>query len=353
MVTRSSRLADYIVAAGLAVVALAISPIGIQLATGRANLTFRVNVISLTFVLVLIAVIAAILARGRLRRACFYAIAWVVPLALLAGIEAAALSVRLADRVTPLEDTSLLARKTPWPGHLYSDSSYYWDPGGVILYRPWQGAGISFNALGLRTAMPAPKAPGEWRIAVTGGSEVWGWRVLDADTIPAQLQDVLRRAGHANVTVYNFGIGGASMQMELALLKRFRETYAIDQDILPAALKTNPLRKVIAEADDYCRTAAIRCDFVLQPMLFTRKTRSGPEVGILTTLARVYPRIDVLTTGLFRDALAAGPTSRTYDFAHVYDQTSQPFFLDLIHTNEAGHRAAAEKLAPIVADGVR
>ena len=128
--------------------------------------------------LALIAVIAAILARGWLRRACFHAIAWIMPLALLAGIEAVALSVRLADRVAPLEDTSLLARKTPWPGYLYSDSSHYWDPGGFILYRQWQGDGISFNALGLRTAMPTPKAPGEWRIAVTGGSEVWGLSLI-------------------------------------------------------------------------------------------------------------------------------------------------------------------------------
>ncbi|MCZ7392809.1 MAG: hypothetical protein O8C56_05695, partial [Candidatus Methanoperedens sp.] len=44
------------------------------------------------------------------------------------------------------------------------------------------------NALGLRAPPPTPKAAGEWRIAVTGGSAVWGWRVLDADTIPVRLQ---------------------------------------------------------------------------------------------------------------------------------------------------------------------
>jgi hypothetical protein len=103
---RSSRLIEYGVAAGLAVAALAISPIGIELAAGRADLSFRVNVISLTFVLFLIPVIAAVLARGRLRRVCFYVIAWMFPLALLAGIEAGALSIHLADLIAPLEDTS-------------------------------------------------------------------------------------------------------------------------------------------------------------------------------------------------------------------------------------------------------
>ena len=57
---RSGRLVEYFVAAGLAVVAFVISPVGIKLFTGRADLSFRVNVISLTCDLFLIAVIAAV-----------------------------------------------------------------------------------------------------------------------------------------------------------------------------------------------------------------------------------------------------------------------------------------------------
>lgn len=171
---RSSRLIEYIVAAGLAAAAFVISPYGIELAAGRADLSFRVNVISFTFVLFLIAVIAAVLARGRLRRACFHAIAWTLPLALLAGVEAIALSIHLADRVAPLEDSSLLAHKGAWPAHLMSDARLYIDADGLRLYRPWQGDGIALNRLGLRTAPPTPKAPGEWRIAVTGGSATVG-----------------------------------------------------------------------------------------------------------------------------------------------------------------------------------
>lgn len=403
---RSSRLIEYIIAAGLAVAALVISPIGIEFAAGRSDLSFRVNVISLTCDVFLIAVIAAVLAQGRLRRVCFHAVAWIFPFVLLAGIEAFALGIRLADRVAPLEDTSLLIRKTPWSGHLLSDASWYWAPGRFRLYREWQGGGIAFNALGLRTAMPKPKAPGEWRIAVSGGSAVWGWRVADADTIPEQLQDVLRRAGRSNITVYNFGIGGATLAEEVALLKHFRDTYALDQvlfytggndvistylgviskrsgpwigntasfelikmavrlqamwnepspqilqwlddEMLPAALKNNTLRQSIAEADDYCSTAKLRCDFILQPMMYERKSHTGAEANMAKTLARIYPRIDVLSARMYSDAMKSGPAGRMYHFADIFDQTEQPFFLDQVHLNEAGNRIAAEHVARII-----
>lgn len=221
----------------------------------------------------------------------------------------------------------------------------------------------------------------------------------------------MRRAGHSNVTVYNFGIEGATLKAELGLLKRFRDSYAIDQvlfytggndatytyasatsgrsgpwignavtfelikvavrlqamwsepapqmlqwldnELLPAALKNNILRDAIAAADDYCRTAKLRCDFVLQPMMYERKTHAGAEARMAQTLARIYPRIDVLSARLFGDAMASGPAGRMHDFAHIFDQTEQPVFLDLVHLNEAGNRAVAEHLAPIVEPGLR
>jgi lysophospholipase L1-like esterase len=408
--TRSNRLIEYVLAAGLAGAALIVSPVGIKFITGRTELTFRVNVISLTFVAFLLAVIAAVLAQGRLRRACFYALACVFPFAVLAGVELGALAVHLADHIAPLEDTSLLARKDSWPAHMFSNARFYKTPDGVRLYRPWHGDGITLNALGLRTAMPAPNTPGEWRIAVTGGSAVWGWRVHNGDTIPAQLQVVLRRAGHANVTVYNFGIEGVTLKKELALLKHFRATYAIDQvvfytggndaydaylhavskrsgpwsvavaafeltkaaarlrtmwsepspqllqwldhEALPAALKNNTLREGIAAANDYCRTTALRCQFALQPMLLARTNRHGPVVRLAQTLGRVYPRFDILAARMYRDALAGGPADRITDLSHIFDRNSQPFFLDSIHLNEAGNRTAAEQLMPILAPGL-
>lgn len=408
---RSGRLIEYFVAAGFAVAAFIISPFGIKLFAGRADLSFRVNVISVTVAIFLIALVAAILARGQQRRLCLYAVAWTFPFAVLAGLEAVALYVRLADRIAPLEDTSILTNRGAWPGYLMSDARYYVDADGLRLYRAWQDQGVAINALGLRTALPTPKAPGEWRIAVTGGSAVWGWRVVDANTIPALLQDALHRSGRTNVTVYNFGIEGVTLKRELALLQHFRNTYAIDQVLfytgandvtdayiaatsrragpwvgnaitfelikiatrlqamlgnpspqllqwldnvaLPTALKNNTLRESLVSADQYCRAVKLRCDFALQPMLFGRKAHSGTEIGLVRTFARVYPRIDVLYKGMYREALAAGPAGHIFDLSNIFDDTSQPFFIDQTHINEAGNRLATEHLVPIVERGLQ
>ena len=140
--TKLGRLSEYIVAAALAMAAFVISPPGIELITGRAALSYRVTVISLVFVGFLLAVIVAVLARGRLRRVCFHVIAWIFPLAMLAAAELAALSVHLADRIAPLEDTALLANKAPWP--TFTDASS-WTPEGFVLCRPFGVDGITLR----------------------------------------------------------------------------------------------------------------------------------------------------------------------------------------------------------------
>jgi hypothetical protein len=113
---------EYLVAAGLVATAFVISPIGIKLITGRTDLTFRVDVVSIACDLFLIAVIAALVTYGWPRRICFHAVAWTFPFAALAAIEGISLSVRLADRIAPLEDTSILTHKGSWPAHLMSDT---------------------------------------------------------------------------------------------------------------------------------------------------------------------------------------------------------------------------------------
>lgn len=242
---------------------------------------------------------------------------------------------------------------------------------------------------------------------MTGGSAVWGWPLLDADTIPARLQDLLRKQGHTNVTVYNFGIDGATLHQELKLLKKFRKTYGIDQvlfytggndavaaylngvkkrggpwlgaavtfelikvavrlpamssdpspqtlhwldtQVLPAALKDNTLRADMGAAANYCRAEGLRCDFALQPMLLQRKQHVGTEVPMAKTLRRVYPRFGKLTADMYHDAMASGPAGTVFDLTHIFDRSGEPFFLDLIHINEAGNRIAATKVAPTVA----
>src|SRR5262245_33623046 len=226
----SRRIADFATAGLIVALAVALSPIGIRLMTGRLDLSPRITVLSLTFAVFLLVLAAAVLSRRRMRVVIFYVLALSFPPVLLAAIETAAIAFHLADRFAPLEDMSTLVNRSGWPAHLMSAGRKV-EKDGLRLYRPWQGDGIIINELGLRTAPPTPKRSGEWRIAITGGSVAFGWRVRDADTIPVQVQERIQERGLSNVTVYNFGIDSAVVADELALLKRFRTVYDIDQVI--------------------------------------------------------------------------------------------------------------------------
>ena len=407
---QSRRAADYAAAAAVAALAVAINPLVILLATGRPDLSLRVNVVSIIFDVFLVAILCALLTRGRARELFFHLVGWTFPLVLLAGLEGAALSLRLADRIALLEDTSLLLHRNRW---VASESRWALTPDGFRLYRPWVGDGIVINDLGLRTAPPKPEAAGEWHVAVTGGSAVWGWRILDADTIPVRLQEAPHQQSHTNISVYNFGIEGATLKQELALLKHFRDIYGIDQvlfytggndvfsgylgatspsqrtgpfwealstfeltktieriattwrepsaerlaqldeQVLPQILRNSSLRTGIIAATDYCRMVMLRCDVVLQPFLLGRKSLVGSEGAIAQTLKRVYPRLDVLSSKIYRDALAFAPVGQIHDLSGVFDQTSQQVFVDSVHLTEAGNALVAKRLVPMVAPGAR
>jgi lysophospholipase L1-like esterase len=406
------RRSDLALAAVLAAVALAISPIGIERLTDRLLLSSRITAISLTLDLFLLILVAAALLQGRARKIAFHLAAWVFPVVILVGLEVVAVAVHLAERIAPIEDNSSLKNWSRWPAYLLSDGRWNGPPRDGRLYRPWRGDGIVINELGLRTAPPTPKAPGEWRIAVTGGSTVWGFRVLDADTVPAQLQDALRRTD-AKVTIYNFGVEGAQIKSELALLQRFRAVYGIDQvvfytggndilssylpqsnkarglgwltagstafelikatqrflavsgdpspqllahldkDVLAPTLQNNPLSEGIRAANAYCDREKIRCDFVLQPLIFTRKKPPASEVRMLRNIDRLYPRLGLLGQRMYADVFASGTPGHIHDMADVLDGVTAPFYTDFIHLNEAGNRAVAEHLAPIVEPGLR
>src|SRR5262249_9070821 len=170
----------------------------------------------------------AILTQGRWRRFFFHLLVWTFPLVLLTGFEALAHAVHLAERILPISDDSILRGKAHRLPYFFDENrSSPADP-GWRLYRPRNGDGVFINELGLRTAAPGPKSPGDWRVAISGGSTVWGWRVLDADTIPEYVQSLLPHTAR-NIAVYNFGIEGATLEAELLTLKRFREIYALDE----------------------------------------------------------------------------------------------------------------------------
>src|SRR5262249_39600813 len=89
-----------------------------------------------------------------------------------------------------------------------------------------------------------------------------------------------------------------------------------------------------------------RCDFVLQPSLLRRRAPVGPELRIDRTLRSVYPRYDAVFATLYRTALDAGPM--VHDSSDVFDQSNEPYFIDVAHLNERGNRLLAERIADMV-----
>lgn len=313
----------------------------------------------------------------------------------------AAISLSLADRVAPLQDYSTLLHLDKWPVHFHTRAR--WLPQSEPpRYRPWKSETITINGLGLRTAAPTPKAPGEWRIAVTGGSTVFGWGVFDADTIPARLMDALHLRGQNNFSVYNFGIDSAGIDQERALLEQFAKVYEIDQVIfytggndatrtylaelggpssfsdaysfellkvmsrlkarlavpsaqalaymddvvLPRIRQSAPLVPGIRKAQAFCRSTHL----VLQPLL-TRKGPIGPEVDLAQSISTLYPRIDVAISQMYADAMTVEEPRRTHNFSSALDGETQPLFVDLIHLNEAGNRLMADRIVSAIAFG--
>jgi lysophospholipase L1-like esterase len=396
------RIADFAIAGLIVVLAATVSPIGICLMTGRLDLSPRITVLSLTFSAFLLVLAVAVPSRRRMRAVTFYVLMLSFPLVLLAAIETAAIAFHLADRFAPLEDMSTLVNKSGWPAHFMSAGRKV-EKDGLQLYRPWKEHKITINELGLRTALPTPKRSGEWRIAISGGSVAFGWRMRDADTIPVRVQELFHERGLSNVTVYNFGIDSAAVADELMLLKRFREVYDIDQvifltgtndvtlnymgvatppdgfagliigvnafellkfigrlrashassdllqkldnELLPRVARHNSLLDGLIAADEYCRVSALRCDFVLQPVLLTRSIPIGPEIRLARTLREVYPRYDALFTTMYRTAESAGlPLHNSSD---VFDRSAEPYFIDVTHLNEAGNHRLAARIAEI------
>jgi len=211
-VKTQSRATEIGIGIGLAGIAFVISPVGLRIATGRLDFSLRVEVLSLAFVAFLLIWSGALICNGRARRAFFHLIVGSFPLALLATIEAGAIAVRPSEWISPTADESILLKEKDhrWPPYLMSAAKFT-EHDGFRLYKPWRGDGIVINEVGLRTKSPTPKQLGEWRIAVTGGSAVWGWHVWDVDTISVQLQQLFDRNGYHNISVYNFGIESAEI----------------------------------------------------------------------------------------------------------------------------------------------
>jgi lysophospholipase L1-like esterase len=404
----ASRATDIGIGIGLAGIAVAVSPLGLRIATGRLDLNLRIEVVSLTLAVFLLIWSGAFVSYGRARRAFFYLIVWSFPLALLAAVEAGAVAVRLSEWIAPTEDKSILNEEDRSSPPYLMSAGRFTTRDGVMLYKPWRGDGIAINEVGLRTKSPTPKQLGEWRIAVTGASAVWGAYVLDVDTIPVQLQQLLDRSGHHDISVYNFGIEAIDIAGELAVLRRFKELYSIDQvifytggndatqsyltaitppetrpppllddgnslelikviralqakfikpsegflahvdaEVLPNLQQNNSLIKGMAEARSYCRQQRLQCEFVLQPMLLLRKNPVGPEIALARSIKQLEPRWDVVLQTIYQAARNSG--TDVHDFSNIFDGSTQPLFVDNAHVNEPANRIIAEHLGTIAA----
>ncbi|MBN2054549.1 SGNH/GDSL hydrolase family protein [bacterium] len=101
-------------------------------------------------------------------------------------------------------------RRTPHPWLMLRPYGIWSFPGGA------EGS----NEQGFRFSgdIPVIPAPGELRIALLGGSVVWGHGVGAGETISAVLESELRSRRSTPVTVLNFGIPGYMSSNELVLL---------------------------------------------------------------------------------------------------------------------------------------
>jgi hypothetical protein len=82
---------------------------------------------------------------------------------------------------------------------------------------PFTGRFVNVHAAGFRhSAEQAPWPPPAemYSIFVFGGSTTFAYGLPDAETVPSQMQRLLRDRGHAQVAVYNFGAGAYQSTQE-------------------------------------------------------------------------------------------------------------------------------------------
>jgi hypothetical protein len=120
---------------------------------------------------------------------------------------------------------------------------------------------------------------------------------------------------------------------------------APDALLLESLQKENPLRLGILAADEYCGQNGLLCEFVLQPLLATRKIASGKEQEMKKSLLRELPGLDEAVATMFTDAMALNPQHQ------VYVKTDEHYFVDAIHVNEAANQRIAQYLATTIGFG--
>lgn len=211
---------------------------------------------------------------------------------------------------------------------------------------------VNMNSLGLRGQEIGARVPGEKRVLVLGDSYVWGQGVLDDETVPARLEQALRKSGRT-VTVGNAGMFGAGPREWSYTLERHRA--AFDPDLVVVVMYVgndvlNTLMEPLSVADGWLMisgTTGLRDSWRFRLMLSSRvwnhverlfaKNRVEDMVG--AALQRYSPGIPArVEEGMFLDRDPA--------------RDSELPFLGTVETLLAGHfqqTADAARGVPIFA----
>jgi len=102
---------------------------------------------------------------------------------------------------------------------------------GFRVYAPAKSEHYYVNNMGFRTREFVDKAVDEWRIGVVGGSTTWGSWVSNEETIPNNIERLLRSKNISSktISVYNLGIEGASIHMERKVAEKLYPIVLFDQ----------------------------------------------------------------------------------------------------------------------------
>ncbi|MFZ1188554.1 MAG: hypothetical protein WAO16_06125, partial [Pseudolabrys sp.] len=98
--------------------------------------------------------------------------------------------------------------------------------------------------------------------------------------------------------------------------------------------------------------AGLKCDFALQPSLFTRSHLVGTESAIKRTVESMFPGLVELWSEMYESALAAEPADHIHDLRNALDTVGSQVFADLLHINETGNSAIGKRLEPIAARAI-
>lgn len=243
------------------------------------------------------------------------------------------------------------------------------------------------------------------RIAMAGGSAVFGTGVADAHTLPAALETLLR-ARDATAAVVNLGVEAITIRQEASIVAESiarisptvmifydgandfllngwlpatagrRDLYQADTvsarlaDRIRQSLVVTSLRRAIGatagelpngtaiveaartayaagrrQAEDVCRAARVRCVFVVQPIITDRNAPSYPEQIEIDARSIDFPDYG----RLYRAYVAAMREEfpDTIDARAAVADDPRMMFLDWVHLTAAGNELVARHIADV------